>query len=99
MMMSLTCLSESALTSILQWSHSQAYPVFTIKGREDGFLPSPSGGHRLWNIREMLCGDAAQLAERFPSRPRALGLIGYMHILAWWSMPVVPALGRERQED
>lgn len=51
--------------------------MFTIKGREDGFLPSPSGGHCLWNIKEMLCGDAAQLAERFPSRPRALGLIGY----------------------
>lgn len=38
-------------------------PCVHHKGREDVFLPSPSGGHFLWNIREMLCGDAAQLRE------------------------------------
>lgn len=65
--------------------------MFIITGREDGFLPSPSGGHCLWNIKEMLCGDAAQLAERFPSRPRAG--FDWLHCIhwAWWSVPVVPA--------
>jgi hypothetical protein len=59
-------------------------------------------GHTWMNLERCLCFAAV---AGFPEKPPSLILRAYFSVqfigqgIAWWFLPIIPALGRQRQED